>query len=305
MAAPTTPKTKDTLLKYLRVQENFDRELYALLRRTSSDVDQQLKLVLGDGIGAQIRRDQLVAVKRSLHVQMATILKREGLLIAAAREQAAAAAMATFQTYEKMLWVALSGSDARLMELYLTSARATASSGLNAAIARMQGTSYNPLAASVYNTQQLAAGVVDRYVESALAQGLSARELAQGVKSMILPNVRGGVSYAAQRLGRTEINNAFHAMQAKKARETPWITGVKWNLSGSHPTPDDCNAFAEGVHYDGGDPGVFRSSDIPRKPHPQCLCYTTPETPSDDEWLDTFFSGGYDAHIDSVIANAL
>lgn len=296
-----TPKARATLLSYLRVQENFDRRVYALLRRAASDAEKQMAALAGkQGIGAVIRREQVAAVKKALHERMATILEREGFLIAAGRERAAAAAILTFETYDKMLMRSI--LDDERVKAYLRSARQTSRVGIDAAMQRMLGTSYVPLSEQVYKTTQLSNGLVDRLVESALTRGLSARELALEVRGFILPNVRGGVSYAAMRLGRTEINNAFHAVQAEKARNTPWITGVQWNLSGSHPDPDECDEYASEEHFDGGDPGVFLPNEIPVKPHPQCLCFTTPVTVNQDKFLDGFFAGEYDTFIDDVIA---
>ena len=295
------PKSRDTLLSYMRVQENFDRRMYALLRRAASDAEKQITALAGKtNIGAVIRREQLAAMKKALHEQMASILEREGFIIAAGYERAAAAAIKTFEVYDKMLMRTI--LDDERIQAYLRSARQTSLAGINAARQRLLGTSYIPLSEQVYKTTQLANGLVDRLVESALTRGLTARELALEVRGFILPNVRGGVSYASMRLARTEINNAFHAVQAEKARNTPWITGVQWNLSGSHPDLDECDEYAEEVHFDGGDPGVFLPQEIPQKPHPHCLCFTTPVTVSPDVFLDKYFAGEYDSFVDEVIA---
>lgn len=298
---PKIPKLGDTLLSYLKVQENFDRRMYALLRRSASDAQRDIEAIIGrTNIGSVIRREQLMGVKRAMHERMSKILADEGFLIAAGNEKAAAAAIASFEAYEKMLMQSVL-SDAKI-KMYLASARKTSEAGIAAARQRMLGASYIPLSQQVYRTTELTNGVVDRYVESALARGMSARELANGVKSLILPNVRGGVSYAAMRLGRTEINNSFHAVAAEKYRNTPWVTGSQWNLSGSHPIEDDCDVFAGTAHYPNGEPGVFLPEDVPQKPHPNCLCFITPVTVSRSEFLDQYFAGAYDSFIDDVIA---
>jgi hypothetical protein len=38
---------------------------------------------------------------------------------------------------------------------------------------------------------------------------------------------------------------------------------------------------------------VFAKGDVPRKPHPQCLCFITPETVSEEEFFDKLLSGDY------------
>lgn len=90
------------------------------------------------------------------------------------------------------------------------------------------------------------------------------------------------------RLSRTEINNAFHEQQ-KRAGDKPWVEGVKWNLSGSHPRPDTCNDYAN--QSNGLGRGVFKTGDVPDKPHPQCLCYLTYETLSPEAFLDALGTG--------------
>lgn len=299
----TRPNPREPLLAYLRVQEKFDREMYAVLRRSVAATDAQLKLIVGKNIGAVIRREQLLAAQIVMHEQIAAIMERAGLLIRAGEARAAAAAIETFVAYDRVLFTATGASDAYL-NAYLRSAKATAASGIEAAKQRMLGTSYIPLSQQVYNTQQLAAGQVDRFIETALARGLTAREFALEVAKFIRPDVRGGVSYAAMRLGRTEINNAFHAKQAEKARETPWTEAVQWNLSGSHPKPDECNEYAEKSHFKNGPPGYWLPADIPHKPHPHCLCFTTPVTVDEDEFLDQFFAGAYDPFIDLKMGQA-
>lgn len=163
------------------------------------------------------------------------------------------------------------------------------------------GSSYVPLAKSVYKTSQWTSGVVDRYVDSALARGLNAREFAKGVRDMIRPDVRGGVSYAAMRLGRTEINNAFHAVNAQKAAETPWVQGVRWVRSGRHTSPDDCDVYADEALNKPLPPGVWPKDQIPMKPHPNCLCTTVNELPSVDEFQKQLLNGEYDDYLDKVM----
>ena len=152
------------------------------------------------------------------------------------------------------------------------------------------------LAPSVYKNQQLSMGMVDRVVNRGILQGKSAREIATDVRYLIRPDVRGGVSYAAKRLGRTELNNAFHETTRRAGAAQPWVEGMKWHLSGSHPRPDECNRLAESDSYRMGE-GVYPSERVPPKPHPQCLCYISPITKSNKDFLDDLFSGQYDSFL--------
>ncbi|MDQ3124156.1 MAG: hypothetical protein M3Q74_00925, partial [Pseudomonadota bacterium] len=55
---------------------------------------------------------------------------------------------------------------------------------------------------------------------------------------------------------------------------------VKWNLSSSHPRPDDCDSKARADS--GFGPGVYRPSDFPAMPtHPRCRCFSTAMLPED------------------------
>ena len=85
------------------------------------------------------------------------------------------------------------------------------------------------------------------------------------------------------RLARSELNNAFHSRQIAAAQK-PWVLGVKWNLSKSHPRKDECDRYAtENAHQLGR--GVFPKSDVPSKPHPHCLCFMTYEMQDEDDFV--------------------
>jgi hypothetical protein len=141
------------------------------------------------------------------------------------------------------------------------------------------------LSPTVYKNQLLSNGMVDRAVNRGILLNKSAAEIARDVRSLIQPDVQGGVSYAAKRLGRTELNNAFHTTTIRSAAAQPWVEGMDWHLSGSHPRTDICNEYA--------DHGTYPSRLVPDKPHPQCLCYVTAVTPSDKEFLDKLMDGDY------------
>jgi hypothetical protein len=102
-----------------------------------------------------------------------------------------------------------------------------------------------PLSQQVYRTEKLASGWVDKVVNLGLGRGLTAREIAKEVKGSIRPDVQGGVAYAAMRLGRTEVNNSFHTAAIVSSADKPWVEGMHWHLSGSHPKKDICNLLAE------------------------------------------------------------
>ena len=152
------------------------------------------------------------------------------------------------------------------------------------------------LSPKVYRTRALSQGLVSKAVNRGLALGQSADEIARSVRHLISPNVRGGVSYAARRLARTEINNAFHTSTIRLAADDPWTAGFKWVKSDSHPRPDPCDDLADDDH-DGLGPGIFKPKNVPGKPHPQCLCYLLVVHVPEDEFIDKLIAGDYDEYI--------
>lgn len=155
------------------------------------------------------------------------------------------------------------------------------------------------LSRQVYKTEALANGWIDRQIRKALILQTDAKTLARQVRNFIDPSVKGGVSFAAFRLARTELNNAFHTVAIERADE-PWSSGMQWHLSGSHPPsppgkPEVCETYARNDH--GLGTGVFAKGQVPRKPHPQCLCYVTQQVVGEEEFLDKLVAGDYDEYL--------
>lgn len=199
-----------------------------------------------------------------------------GPIIQRSYPRAAAAAARSFSMIDKVLQDTVGRTAANVL---LSTFRETARQGLELDRVRRA----KVLSPRVYRNSQLASGAVERTIRAGIIQGLSAKELAGNVAKFISPSTPGGVAYAATRLARTELNNAFHEAQ-KIQGEAPWVAATKWNISKSHPKPDDCDRFAEQDIYDLGK-GCYPADRVPDKPHPQCLCFTTYETISETEML--------------------
>lgn len=148
------------------------------------------------------------------------------------------------------------------------------------------------LSERVYRNGQVASGRIDRLVANGILRGASAREIARDVARFINPNTPGGASYAAMRLGRTELNNSFHQASREQYAANPFVSMVLWKLSTSHPRADDCDGLV----------GRYRPDEVPDKPHPQCFCYTTPAVMSKSELVRRFKSGEFDEWADSQVA---
>ena len=286
-------KDKRPLMAYLKVQEQHEREMLTILKRASARVNIELKtLEARSGIGAAVRRDQLRLSQSAIKAEIGNLWELMGSQIMADRSKAAAAASNVMTDYDAMLLNAvMSKTDAAVLR---RAAVVSAQRSLGVAESRVLGLSRIPLSERVYNSKQLVTGQLDRIIENGLARGVSARELANDVRGFINPNTSGGVKYAAQRLARTELNNAFHATTIRQSVKAPWVTKMRWNISGSHPRPDECDDYA--------DIGLYTPVEVPAKPHPQCLCYVIPETVDVPTFVKEFNAGSYSAYTNRLLA---
>lgn len=272
------------------VQRKYDREMARILMDAAKEAETIIaNLALDKGIGSKIRQAQLRqaqaglrSLSGSLWGDRITPLMRRGIREAA--EKGATSEMFINDVLRKRGLPTVPG----LEEAYRFDAHDTAR---NLYARQSNGIS---LSRNVYKAEALSRGWVDREINRALALQMSQKELARRVKALIRPDVRGGVSYAANRLARTEINNAFHTSQIERRSAEPWTRGMQWHLSGSHPRPDECNFYALKVNFTGGGPGVFKPGETPSKPHPNCLCYLTTVTIGEQEFIDGFMDGKYD-----------
>lgn len=275
----TTPDPRDPLIRYLRVQGKLDASLNRLLATAARDAETRVRaLELGrPGIGARVRAAQLRTTLAAIR-ELQEDLWRNGIgpLITSSLSDAQAAAVRAGEVLDSVLFEAL---PARRAEVLRDMARQTAESGITADAARQA----QELSPRVYRNASLSSGAVERRIRSGIIQGLSARELAADVRRFISPTTPGGVSYAAKRLARTELNNAFHQRQIIAA-DKPWVNAVHWNLSKSHPKADDCDNYASQDGFNLGR-GNFPKGDVPSKPHPQCLCFMTYEMQSEDDFI--------------------
>lgn len=272
------------LASFLRVDREMEKDVILTLRRMASAVERDLRsLAAQKTFSARIEADQKRLILTAIRQREAQGWTAIGHTVSAAQADAAAAAVNATQDYvDLLLRQQLSAAERRaLREAAIAQAQRT----VDAAVSR-ELVSKVPLSTRVYRARDLASGQIDRMVTNALGRGLNARQIAREAARFISPDTPGGTSYAAMRLGRTEINNAFHATQVNYARTNPFITAMKWNLSGSHKRPDECNQYADHDPYD--------PADVPQKPHPQCFCYLTPETIDDATFVRNFLAGRYD-----------
>ncbi len=285
---------------YARVQRLAEQDLMKLLWQAYKDIDAQIKEILRRPVPATIsdviRIEQLKLIQRNMIREQARLWRQLGDVIRARRLEAAAAASNLGSAIDEVLLRAV--GEPELARQLKASFAATAEQTIETTVARIT-LSALPLSERIYLSNVWVNQRVQNLINSALLRGLSAAEFAKEARAWFDPGVPGGTRYAAMRLARTEINNAFHATSVREADDKPWIDSMKWHLSRSHPKVDICDLLAKGGAK--GD-GVYPPRDVPRKPHPQDMCYVTPISPDEDEWIENFAKGRYDNYIDSKIS---
>lgn len=293
MAQPL-PKPNQPLLDVLAVSGVTIAELDQMLRDGAAEAEMLIpKLIEKHTTGGKVKAAQLTLVLRELKVAQSALW---GDLGAVTRKGVEAGYLKAAEAAEDVL-LSVFKKAAIHPGPFLAAWREQAKQGINAVLAKAKNGI--PLARSVYKTQALATGMVDRKVSQGLLLGMNAKAIAKSVKDMIRPDVKGGVSYAAHRLARTEINHAYQTSQAERYADEPWTKGMRWNLSGSHPKPDICNVLATRDAYQLG-PGVYPVGKRPDS-HPNCLCYQTPEQLDEDEFVENFLAGDYNSYLDEKV----
>lgn len=289
------PDPADPLRRYLRVEQRANAQVVRIMRDALRDVDAQIAgLTDREGIGAIVRQTQLRAARISILRRLGAAWGELGEVIEVQAVAASIEAARGNARWDEDLLKRM-GLTADQRKAFQDGLEQQTRQAVRMAINRAWDTGQMTnitLAERIYQSALYTSGLVDRKINSALARGLNWREFAGEMKGMFNPNTPGGVSYAAKRLARTEINNGFHYGQIQSSKDKPWVKGMRWRLSGSHPKPDICDSLATSDSADLG-PGVFAKTDVPRKPHPQCLCTLVPEVLSEEEFVRRMQSGEF------------
>lgn len=152
------------------------------------------------------------------------------------------------------------------------------------------------LSARIWDFSQTTQEQVLGVVNSGVVQGKSAANLAKELRQYLLDPFQGrtvvtsseyarGVSSVytnTLRLARTETQFAYHSLHVNQSLTAPYVTGVRWNLSASHPKEDVCDDLAAGGPSGGG---VYPKDEVPEVPHPNCLCYLTDELMGPEDFI--------------------
>lgn len=274
------------LLKYIAVQKIYDKQIQSALKEAMEDAGVVADKLGTDKIGERTKKYQAALVRNELRAVIKALYKDILPIVdSGAKDAAEAAAKASLSQDAKVL-KALFPDPAERAKWH-ASFVASARHGIGAMVTRIS-VGQIPLSKRVYKSQAFTTGLLDRKVNSALARGASAKELADSVCDMINPDTPGGVSYAAMRLGRSEINNAFHAMSIQAAQQ-PWNEAVEWYLSKVHK-PQGCRCEEYALIK------TFDKTAVPNKPHPLCMCFIVPKPVSYNSFAEQLLSGEFDAY---------
>lgn len=281
--------------RYLAVEKRFDAKLFDTMKEAEKGVVSALGIVQqGENISSQVRTLQLRLARKAVRDVVEDLFSNKFTTLLKGYQSDAAEAAIDASLYDQRGLLAKLFPNPTDRQNYADSLRQTARRNVESVITRVLFTE-QPLSQRVWNTKALSNGYIDTAINNGLARGDSAADIAKSVRSLVRPDTPGGVSYAAKRLGRTEINNAFHAQSIADAQEKPWVTQMEWNLSKRHEAdPGDlCEDYAL--------MGQFDKERVPDKPHPNCRCFVVPVLLDYDAFETGLIQGHYDSYIDRVM----
>jgi hypothetical protein len=295
MTRPLPKYTEDEsrqnwLVKYIAVQKVYDKQIMQALLDASVDAAAAAAKYEGKtNISSKVAMQQSRLVRNEIRKVILDLFKSMTPLIMAGQKDAAAAASKAAMEQDKDLMKILF-PNANKRKQFQSSFEEAARQNIAAMVRRILNPQW-PLSERVWKSGSLASGQIDRKINSAIARGASAKQLAQMVRSDVKFGAPGGTSYCAMRLARTEINNAFHAQSIANAQELPWVMEMEWHLSLSHKEQDCmCEYYA--------DEQYFEINDVPPKPHPQCMCYVTPVSMGYDNFAEQLEAGSFDDYFE-------
>lgn len=282
------------LLRFLRVQTKYDTRIKTILVQASQDAfDRIEELASNSTFSAEVRTAQLRIVLKELSIVTKDLFGEVLPVIKDGQSESAQAAVEAFaETDLKYLRRAFAETSIRSgveVDKFISGQKRSAGIHVAQAIRNVEQRRDYQLSDRVYKTRRLADTWVRRQVTSGILRGDGAKEIAKQVRSSIRPSTPGGVSYAALRLGRTELNNAFHATSVALSKDRPWVEGMVWHLSKVHEyepdrVPEICEAYSK---------QVYEVNNVPAKPHPQCRCFVTPQLEPFDVFARHLTAGQY------------
>lgn len=142
----------------------------------------------------------------------------------------------------------------------------------------------------IWNVAESTRDKLNKILQDGINQGMSSMRLAKQVEQFLLPGRAAlrtkkpygtDASFDAMRLARTEISHAAAQASYASAFMNPYVGGIDWALSPSHPRVDICDELATiGMSGRLRDPYPVESARLPPA-HPHCLCRTQPAVGDD------------------------
>lgn len=302
MTGPTPANINEEALRrrwltpFTTVQKRYEKRIRNVFNIAAEDAYQQVNaLSTNSTFSAAVRTAQLRIVLSELQ----PIVKEafdDTLSITRDGQQDAAVLAVTALGQTDRDYLAAAFSNSGDVRDFIAGERQAARLNVISAISSITKSNYK-LSPIVYGSNALAKGWLKNQTTALILRGTSAKEIARAVRSSVRGDVPGGVSYAALRLGRTELNNAFHATAISVAKDRPWITGMDWHLSSVHQhrdiagQPEICEQYSA---------QQWTLRNVPPKPHPQCRCFVTPTLVPYEEFLRDLTAGKYRSWIDEA-----
>lgn len=278
---------KRWLTRYMKIQTQTDSRIRTILVAAAEDADARVTaLEKNSSFSAGVRSAQLRLVMSTIKGILNDVFGEiTPLILNGQKAEAIAAVDGLTETDLQYLEAAFQSNGA--VHDFIASQKFQAKIQLINAVNSVTKQKHN-LSQRVYRSQALSQQWVRRDVTSGIARGESAKEIAKVVRKHIRPNTPGGVSYAALRLARTELNNAFHATAITFSQDRPWIKGMQWHLSAVHQHDggrvEICESYAN---------QIFDVDNVPAKPHPQCRCFVAPVLEPVDVFIRNLTAGQY------------
>lgn len=90
------------------------------------------------------------------------------------------------------------------------------------------------------------------------------------IDQIVARYVKDKAEYRARVIARHETVEAYRRSYLSQIEGKPGVHGVRWTLSGRHPVPDECDVFAnQNAH--GLGPGIYPVDKVPSR-HTSCIC---------------------------------
>lgn len=136
----------------------------------------------------------------------------------------------------------------------------------------------------IWQTGTLTRQQIDAFLADAIRTGEGALPLSKRLEQFLVPGRAAlrtkkpygtDASYPAMRLARTEITRAHSAAQQTAAIANPFVDGMDFVLSYSHPRSDICDEYATLTSSGDRLKDPYPPEEVPipaQDTHPQCLC---------------------------------